>query len=160
MFAMHHSDKKLSTTYPHFFAERCDETTNMTKRQTEVADNIFCFSVCPFVRSSVCRHIHTTLTTNWVVVANQCLLSLPINCRKRCHAEQREASPRWLHTINAGCRWSASRWFFVTLRMTAYIVSSCRLYVMLSEVEASPRWLYAIHRHPEERSDVGIYLCE
>ena len=36
-----------------------------------------------------------------------------------CHAEQREASPRWLHTINAGCRWSASRRFFVTLRMTA-----------------------------------------
>ena len=34
----------------------------------------------------------------------------------RCHAEQREASPR-----------------------------HGRLYVMLSEVEASPRWLCAIH---------------
>ena len=29
-----------------------------------------------------------------------------------------EASPRWLYAINAGCRWSALRRFFVTLRMT------------------------------------------
>ena len=41
-----------------------------------------------------------------------------------CYAEAEQgrgtqASPRWLHAINAGCRLSASRRFFVTLRMTA-----------------------------------------
>ena len=39
-----------------------------------------------------------------------------------CHAEQREASPRWLHTINAGCLLSTSRGFFVTLRMTTQAI--------------------------------------
>ena len=40
----------------------------------------------------------------------------------RCHAEQREASPRFLHAISAGCRLSASRRFFVTLRMTTQAI--------------------------------------
>ena len=46
-----------------FFAERCDENDEndendeTTRRGTEVADNILCFSACPFIRLSVCLFV-------------------------------------------------------------------------------------------------------
>ena len=51
--------------------------------------------------------------------------------RSLCHPECNEGSPRWLHTINAGCRLSSSRRFFTSFRMTTQgNLSQC---VMLSE---------------------------
>ena len=65
----------------------------------------------------------------------------------RCHAE-RSRSISSLATCYEHRLLSASRRFFVTLRMTSKVslLQAEALYdVMLSEVEASPRWLHAMN---------------
>ena len=88
------------------------------------------------------HHISRLLTTNWG--------------DENCHAEQREASPRWLCAM---CAWSLvgfeeilrytqndNTWRVIARTLVRGNLSHDEvLYnVMLSEVEASPRWLWAM----------------